>query len=80
MPHVPPYGIPGVPHGIAVEFIIRPGRVTILNISCDAQGYKMVIASGEAVDTPPRHIHFPHAIIRLNKPVDIFFRELTSEA
>jgi len=79
-PHVNISAIPNAPpHGVGVEYIVKPGEVTVLNISCDNEGYKMTFFLGEAIDTPRRHIHMPHAIIRLNKPIDRFFKDLTEE-
>jgi len=79
-PHVSLDWIPNPPpHGVAVEYIAKPGEVTILNLSCDDKGYKMVFFSGDAIDTSRRHIHFPHAIIKLRRPVDQFFKDLTEE-
>jgi len=79
-PHVSLDWIPNAPpHGVAVEYIVKPGEVTVLNLSCDDKGYKMVFFSGDALDTPRRHIHFPHAIIKLRRPMDEFFKDLVGE-
>jgi len=78
-PIIPPKGTLTSTNGLVVEFIAKPGKVTLLNISCDAIGYKMIAISGQAIDTPPRPISMPHAIVKLDKPIDVFFKELTSE-
>jgi len=72
--------LPGFPaHGVSVEYIAKPGKVTMLNITCTPEGYKFVIFRGEALDTPPRPMNMPHAIVKLERPLDEFFNDLIYE-
>jgi L-arabinose isomerase len=65
--------------GLSYVYITKPGEATLLNISCNREGYKMVISTAEALDETPRNIKMPHAILKLRKPVEQYFKELTSE-
>ncbi|MFD1068075.1 L-fucose/L-arabinose isomerase family protein [Oceanobacillus locisalsi] len=40
--------------GFTMEFGLKPGRVTIFRVSYTPEGYRMLIMSGEALDTPQR--------------------------
>jgi len=79
--HVPPQEmLPGFPaHGVCVEYIAKPGKVTMLNITCMPEGYKFVIFRGEALDTPVRPMKMAHAVVRLERPLDDFFKDLVHE-
>ena len=46
-----------------------------MNLVCDEDGFKMVIAGGEALDGPERLEGFSHIHIRLEAPVDRFFHD-----
>jgi L-fucose isomerase-like protein len=66
-------------NGVSLQYILKPGEVTLLNISCDEVGYKMTFTTGEILDENPRNIKMPHALFRPQKPVSDFLRELISE-
>ncbi|MFD1387034.1 hypothetical protein [Oceanobacillus sp. FSL W7-1293] len=40
--------------GFTMEFGLKPGKVTIFRVSYTPEGYRMLIMSGEALDTPQR--------------------------
>ena len=61
--------------GAWMFFMAKPGRVTMLNLVCDEDSFKMVIAGGEALDGPEKLEGFPHIHIKLDVPVERFFSE-----
>ncbi len=60
--------------GAHIQFVARPGRVTLLQLRCTPGGWQAIAASGEALDSPPRLEGYPHAVIRLDAPIDRFVR------
>jgi L-arabinose isomerase len=62
--------------GVVPEFILKPGRVTWLNIFRDPSGYVMRLATGESVDTPKRPVHHEHLIFKPDVPLDTYFRNM----
>lgn len=62
--------------GAQIQFVARPGRVTLLQLRCTPSGWQAIVASGEAVDSPPRLEGYPHAVVRLDVPVDRFVRQI----
>ena len=61
--------------GAWMYFMAKPGRITMLNLVCDEDSFKMVIASGEALDGPEKLEGFPHIHIKLDVPIERFFTE-----
>ncbi len=62
--------------GAHIQFVARPGRVTFLQLRCTPGGWQAIVASGEALDSPPRLEGYPHAVVRLDVPVDRFVRQV----
>lgn len=62
--------------GAHIQFVARPGRVTLLQLRCTPGGWQAIAASGEALDSPPRLEGYPHAVIRLDAPIDRFVRRV----
>ncbi len=68
---------PAPPLGVVPEFILRPGRVTAMNLFRNPrEGYVMRIATGEAVDTPKRPVHHEHLIFKPDVPLEQYFRRM----
>ena len=42
----------------------------------DVDGWRMIVSSGEILDTEPLHINESSLIVRVDKPVKQYFREL----
>lgn len=59
--------------GAWMEFRAKPGRVTMISLFDDLDGFKMVIAGGESLADGPRLQGFAHMLIRLDVPVADFF-------
>ncbi len=62
--------------GAHIQFVARPGRVTLLQLRCTPGGWQAIAAGGEALDSPPRLEGYPHAVVRLDVPVDRFVRQV----
>lgn len=60
--------------GAHIQFVARPGRVALLQLRCTPTGWQAILATGEALDSPPRLEGYPHAVIRLDAPVGDFLR------
>jgi L-arabinose isomerase len=62
--------------GAWMQFMLREGRVTMLQLVCDADDFKMIIAGGESLGGPERIPGFPQAHIRPDVPIAQFFTQL----
>jgi L-fucose isomerase-like protein len=62
--------------GAHIQFVARAGRVTLLQLRGTPGGWQAITASGEALDSPPRLEGYPHAVVRLDVPVDRFIRQV----
>jgi L-fucose isomerase-like protein len=60
--------------GAHLQFVACPGRVTLLNLRCTPQSWQAIVTRGESIPTEPRLEGYPHAVIRLDVPVDQFVR------
>lgn len=61
--------------GAHIQFVARPGRVILLQLRATPGGWQAIAATGEALDSPPRLEGYPHAVIRLDAPIDRFVRQ-----
>ena len=64
--------------GAHLQFVARPGRVALLQLRGTPSGWQAILAAGEALDCPPRLEGYPHAVIRLDAPIDRFVRQIAS--
>lgn len=60
--------------GAWLEFRAKPGWVTLMSLFCDVKRFRLVLAGGRALAGGPRLEGFAHALVRLDRPVDAFFR------
>ncbi|MEX0642720.1 MAG: hypothetical protein WD468_08475 [Pirellulales bacterium] len=68
---------PAPPQGVVPEFILKPGRVTWLNLFRDpSQGYVMRIATGESVSTAQRPVHHEHLVFKPDVPLEQYFSRM----
>jgi len=65
--------------GAWMQFIAKPGRVTLLQLVCGNNGFKMIIAGGEALESEERVEGFPHIYIKIDTPLNDFFTNVTRE-
>lgn len=61
--------------GAHLQFVARPGRVTLLQLRGTPSGWQAIAAAGEALGVPARLEGYPHAVVRLDAPVDRFVRQ-----
>ncbi len=66
----------GCPEALAFEFTMMPGVVTLCGIIDDAEGQKMLIATGESLGGEPFHVHSPQVFFRPNMPVLAFLKAI----
>ncbi len=63
--------------GAWMEFTAKPGQVTLLQIAPKIEGFKMIIATGEASGPGGVRVEgFPHVQIKFSFPLDDFFNEV----
>lgn len=60
--------------GAHLQFVVRKGRVTLLQIRCTPTGWQAIAASGSSLGGPPRLEGYPHLILRLDTSVAAFLR------
>lgn len=66
----------GRTEGAHLQFVARPGRVTLLQLRGTPAGWQAIGAGGEALESAPRLDGYPHAVVRLDVPVDRFVRRV----
>jgi L-arabinose isomerase len=60
--------------GVWMEFIGKPGKVTILNFICTLDSFQMTILNGESLGGEPRFDGYPHYQIRLEPDLQDFLK------
>jgi hypothetical protein len=61
--------------GAHYHFIARAGRVTLLQLRCTLSGWQGILATGESLGGELRISEgYPHAAVRLDRPLEDFFR------
>ena len=64
-------------HGLGIDFAMKPGPVTLLNLSQNDAGetFKMIYSVGEIIPGPILNIGNPNCRVRLEKPIHQFIDE-----
>lgn len=62
--------------GAHLQFIARPGRVTLLQIRCIPQGWQAIVAQGKVLEGSPWLEGYPHACVRPDVAVIQFLRQV----
>lgn len=69
--------------GAHLQFVARPGRVTLLQLRAKSpspaapqMGWQAILMQGEALESEPWVEGYPHAVIRLDAPIERFYREI----
>jgi L-arabinose isomerase len=60
--------------GVWMEFIGKPGRVTILNFICTLDNFQMTILSGESLGGEVRFDGYPHYCIKIDPKMTDFLK------
>lgn len=66
----------GCEEAMALEFIMRPGPVTLAALIDDAQGFKMLIAGGQSLEHAPYRVQSPHVLFQPRVPIVEFFQRM----
>ena len=64
--------------GLNYELIMKPGIVTFGHVLNCGESYRMLICKGEAMDYPTLHCNELHAMVKLDRPVKDFLKDLIS--
>jgi L-arabinose isomerase len=62
------------PDSVWMRFRVKGGHVTLLSVFCDVERFKLVISSGKAIGGEPRLLGSPHAYVKLETPLEAFFK------
>jgi L-arabinose isomerase len=62
--------------GAHLLLIARPGPVTLLQLRGTPQGWQAIVARGQSLGGEPRLEGYPHAVVRLEAPLDRFIRQV----
>ncbi len=62
--------------GAHLQFVARPGPVTLFQVRGTPSGWQAIVTAGDAIETEPWLDGYPHAVIRLNVPVDKFLSQV----
>jgi L-arabinose isomerase len=65
-----------VGNSLGFEATYAPGPVTLAHAIHDVDGWRMLVSAGELLDTAPLKINESSLIVRVDKPVKAYFREL----
>jgi L-arabinose isomerase len=66
----------GPPQGAQLEFIARPGRVTLFQLRAGPGGWQGVVATGVCLESRPVVEGVPHALLRLDTPIAHFLNRM----
>ncbi len=62
--------------GASFRFMGKPGPVTLSSLIDDAQGWRMLITGGEAIDVPVRPYYGQQFMVKVDKPVEEYVEAL----
>ncbi len=63
-------------NSVGFQATYPPGPVTMTHIIEDAKGWRLLISKGELLDTPPLKINESSLVVRVEKPIKDYFKEL----
>lgn len=64
--------------GAQIQFIARPGRVTLFQLRCTPRGWQAVATSGMCLESLPWTETCPHAVVRLDAHIDNFLKRIAA--
>lgn len=64
--------------GAHLQFVARPGPVTLFQLRGTPTGWQAIVAGGEAIEAEEWVEGYPHAVIRLDVPVERFLRQVAA--
>ncbi|GMV96822.1 MAG: hypothetical protein AMXMBFR83_11820 [Phycisphaerae bacterium] len=63
-------------HSLGFEATYPPGPVSMTHVIQDDQGWRLLVSAGEILDLPPIPIHETSLVVRVDKPVREYLREV----
>jgi len=63
-------------HSLGFQASYPPGPVTITHVIQDPDGWRLLVSEGEILDTPPMKISETSMVVRIDRPVKEYLREL----
>ena len=63
-------------NSLGFEVTYPPGPVTMTHVIHDARGWRLLVSKGEVLDTPPLKINESSMIVRVDKPVKEYLKQL----
>jgi len=63
--------------GAQLEFIMKPGRITLLQINNTSSGCRAMAASGICLESEPRIEGVPHAVVRIDCSIEYFLQKMS---
>jgi L-fucose isomerase-like protein len=64
--------------GAHLQFVARPGRVTLFQLRSTPTSWQAIVTTGAAIETEPWVEGYPHAVIRLDVPIDQFLHQVAA--
>ena len=64
--------------GAQIQMLARPGRVTLFQLRSTPQGWQAIAATGVCLEGQPWVEGLPHAILRLDTPIDHFLNRIAA--
>jgi L-fucose isomerase-like protein len=62
--------------GAHLQFVARPGLVTLLQVRCTPHGWQAIATRGQALQSQPWLEGYPHAVVRMAAPLDRLLRQI----
>ena len=62
--------------GAHLQFVARPGQVTLFQMRCSPDGWQALAVRGEALQSEPWLEGYPQAVVRLAAPLDKLLRQV----
>jgi len=69
---------PGI-EGLFDSFVLRPGRVTLARLAEGQGDYRLIVASGEGLESEPRQGFYPALEVRLDGGAEAFVETMPSQ-
>ena len=63
-------------HSLGFQASYAPGPVTMTHVIQDPDGWRLLVSQGEILDTPPMKISETSMVVKVDKPVKQYFKEL----
>jgi hypothetical protein len=69
---------PGGGEGVQFQMLARGGRATLFQLRATPAGWQAIAATGVCLESRPWLAGYPHAVLRLDAPVDHFLHQVAA--